>query len=167
MVNYLAKYLSSLRQPLRDLAKADPLIRSEEYTQILVDLRSSIVSNAPFFNNQSKNGKLIDPKSQSLTLSHLHLSNTDPKLEKDLDIYLRHMVRNLPAGDQKLVEIWTETAQGKTLSTLVKMIQEGWPSIILVPNQHPSLLERPTRAVLQELHAAHIATTKTNSEQEC
>ncbi|KAK2703432.1 hypothetical protein QYM36_018105 [Artemia franciscana] len=58
----IPKYIPSLstkNKKLRDLTKADPFIWEEEHTQILEDLKSSIVSNTPFFNHKSNNVELI------------------------------------------------------------------------------------------------------------
>ncbi|KAK2723716.1 hypothetical protein QYM36_002156 [Artemia franciscana] len=102
MINYLAKYIPSLstkNKKLRDLTKADPFIWEEEHTQILEDLKSSIVSNTPFFNHKSNNVELIVDASSHGLGAHLvsegkvtayasrSLSKTEQKysqLEKEL-----------------------------------------------------------------------------------
>ncbi|KAK2713852.1 hypothetical protein QYM36_009665 [Artemia franciscana] len=74
MINYLAKYIPSLsteNKKLRDLTKADPFIWEEEHTQILEDLKSSIVSNTPFFNHKSNNVELIVDASSHGLGAHL------------------------------------------------------------------------------------------------
>ncbi|KAK2716101.1 hypothetical protein QYM36_010621 [Artemia franciscana] len=102
MINYLAKYIPSLstkNKKLRDLTKADSFIWEEEHMQILEDLKSSIVSNTPFFNHKSNNVELIVDASSHGLGAHLvsegkvaayalrSLSKTEQKysqLEKEL-----------------------------------------------------------------------------------
>ncbi|KAK2722458.1 hypothetical protein QYM36_002857 [Artemia franciscana] len=102
MINYLAKYIPSLstkNKKLGDLTKADPFIWEEEHTQILEDLKSSIVSNTLFFNHKSNNVELIVDASSHGLGAHLvsegkvtayasrSLSKTEQKysqLEKEL-----------------------------------------------------------------------------------
>ncbi|KAK2710644.1 hypothetical protein QYM36_011985 [Artemia franciscana] len=74
MINYLAKYIPSLstkNKKLHDLTKADLFIWEEEHTQILEDLKSSIVSNTPFFNHKSNNMELIVDASRHRLGAHL------------------------------------------------------------------------------------------------
>ncbi|KAK2713236.1 hypothetical protein QYM36_009191 [Artemia franciscana] len=74
IINYLAKYIPSLstkNKKLCDLTKADPLIWEDEHTQILEDLKSSIVSNTPFLNHKSNNMELIVDASSHRLGAHL------------------------------------------------------------------------------------------------
>ncbi|KAK2716143.1 hypothetical protein QYM36_010652 [Artemia franciscana] len=74
MIKYLAKYiprLSTKNKKICDLTKADPFIWEEEHTQILEDLKSSIVSNTPFFNHKSNNMELIVDASSHRLGAHL------------------------------------------------------------------------------------------------
>ncbi|KAK2715845.1 hypothetical protein QYM36_010419 [Artemia franciscana] len=76
MINYLAKYIPSLstkNKKLHDLTKVDLFIWEEEHTQILEDLKSSIVSNTPFFNHKSNNMELIVDASSHRLGAHLVL----------------------------------------------------------------------------------------------
>ena len=62
-------------------------------------------------------------------LSRAHLSNSKSEEETlELDFQAISMISTLPVSDDKLKEIKEETRKDETMQTLVKIINEGWPS---------------------------------------
>ena len=63
------------------------------------------------------------------TLSRAHLPNSKSEEETlELDFQAISMISTLPVSDDKLKEIKEETRKDETMQTLVKIINEGWPS---------------------------------------
>ena len=63
------------------------------------------------------------------TLSRAHLSNCKSEEETlDLEYQAISMISSLAVSDDKLREIKEETKKDGTMQTLVKFINEGWPS---------------------------------------
>ena len=63
------------------------------------------------------------------TLSRAHLSNCKSEEETlDLDYQAISMISTLPVSDDQLKEIKEETKNDEIMLTLVKIINQGWPS---------------------------------------
>ena len=86
-------------------------------------------------------------------LSHAHADSVprqEPAEIPEMETCIHSLVTSLPMSDSRLEQLHTATASDKSLHSLKKVIEDGWPSHR--KNTHPSI--RQYWAIQDELHIA-------------